>query len=302
VSLEAVDRRARSTGYRATTVPSTPSTLAYALKHYGTLPLKQVLEPAIRLADKGFAVTALQEALTRREAKRLKAGTAGRFFLKNGRRPYREGAVLRQRVLARTLRRLGTHGVQDFYTGEIASAIEQDMIAHDGLLRRDDLAQMPLPLERHPLTCRFEGSRVLTCPLPGAGRTLVLMLNAYPNLPARLRRMDSPPGALAMAALIRWAFVERRDRPFDPNYYGQTAGKQMLRADYAKDIARQIAKRIPTSGETTHLSVMDANNNAVALTHGSGPRRPRGSRSCPARVACWCSRRTGAATPRAACR
>jgi gamma-glutamyltranspeptidase/glutathione hydrolase len=265
VSLATADRRARSTGYRATTVPSTPSTLAYALEHYGTLPLKQVLEPAIRLADQGFVVTPLLEALTRREAKRLRAGTAGQFFLNNGRR-YRAGTVLRQPVLAQTLRRLAKHGVKDFYTGEIASLIDEDMVAHDGLLRRDDLAQMPRPIERPPLTCRFEGSRVLTCPLPGAGRTLVMMLNAFPNLPARLRRIDSPQGALALAALIRWAFTDRRDRPFDPNYYMQTSDKRMLSTDYARDIARQIAKRIPSSGDTTHLSVMDRDNNAVALT------------------------------------
>ena len=154
----------RRRGYRATTVPSTPAVLDYMRETHGRLPLDRVLEPAIRLAETGYEVSLLQYGLARREVKFLRQGTAAPFFLHEGRRPYRAGKTFTQPVLATTLRRLATHGVRDFYQGEIAGLIEEDMVQHDGLLRRDDLAQIPQPIERRPLSGRFQGHRVFTMP------------------------------------------------------------------------------------------------------------------------------------------
>ena len=114
----------------------------------------------------------LQHALARREARFLRAGTAAPLFLRDGKRPYRAGDVFRQPVLGTTLRRLAERGVDDFYQGEIAAAMEADMERHDGFLRRDDLAQIPMPIERRPLTGRLFGHRVFTMQ-ELAGRRLV---------------------------------------------------------------------------------------------------------------------------------
>ena len=253
-------------GYRATTVPSTPAVLDYARATYGSLPLADVLGPATRLAADGYEVSLLQHALARREAKFLRAGTAAPFFLRDGKRPHRAGEVFRQPVLAATLGRLAAHGVADFYQGEIAAAIEADMERHDGFLRRDDLAQVPMPIERRPLTGRFFGHRVFTMPPPGAGSALVEMMNIHQHLPEARRRIDTRDGAVLLAETIRRAFLDRADRPFDPNYYSQVTEKRMLRDDYARELAAAIARRYLGRGETTHLSVMDAAGNAVALT------------------------------------
>lgn len=256
---------ARSTGYRASTVPSTPATLRHALRRYGTMRLRQVLEPAIRLAEDGYQVSALQHRLTTREAERLASHTAGALFLPNG-VPPAEGEVFRQPVLARTLRRLARRGVRDFYSGAIAQQIVDDMVRNEGLIRLDDLAQVPRPIERRPLMCRFGEDRVFTFPPPGAGRTLAEMFNAYRHLPADLRQIDTPIGAVALASLIRQAFLDRQDRPFDPNYYAQVTKKQMMSAAYGRTIAHRITSAIRSNGETTHLSVMDDQGNVVALT------------------------------------
>jgi gamma-glutamyltranspeptidase/glutathione hydrolase len=264
-TVEALGDPRDGTGYRATTVPSTPATLGHALKQYGTMSLKVVLEPALRLAEHGYRISPLQHRLTRRESKKLAAGTAAPFFLNEG-RPVPKGQRFRQPVLAATLRRLAKKGIRDFYTGEIARLIDEDMIRHDGLIRLDDLAQIPRPIERRPLSCRLDAARVLTFPPPGAGRTLVEMVNAYQKLPARLRDIDSPEGAVALALLIRHAFLDRNDRPFDPQHYAQVTNKKMLSRDYAKQIAHSIARTVKTHGETTHLSVMDDRGNVVALT------------------------------------
>jgi len=198
--------------------------------------------------------------------KSLRRGTASEFFLRNGRSSYPAGALFKQPVLAETLRRLARLGIRSFYTGRIARLIHQDMMLNHGLLRRDDLAQIPWPIERRPLSGRFGTLRVLTFPPPGAGRTLIEMLNILSSFPERRRDPDRPEGAVLLAAVIRQAFRDRRDRPRDPSFYAQVEEKQMLSRDYAKRAARGIRKELATHGETTHLSVADAEDNVVSLT------------------------------------
>jgi gamma-glutamyltranspeptidase/glutathione hydrolase len=261
-----VQKPERLHGYKATTVPSTPAVLGYALDQYGKLDLARALDPAIRIADEGYPITLLQHALTRRDVKKLRAGSAAPFFLKDGKRPYPPGTIFQQPVLAKTLRRLSRHGVEDFYTGGIARKIHDDMVRNDGLIRREDLAQIPMPIERRPVSGRLGAMRILTFPPPGAGRTLIEMLNVYEQVPPALRDLDRPEGAVVLAETIRRAFLDRQDRPFDPNYFPQVSGGRMLKPEYAKLVARQIVKRVKTKGDTTHLSVMDKDGNIVALT------------------------------------
>ena len=256
----------RLRGHRATTVPSTPAVLAYVQERFGALSWREVLAPAIELCEAGYEVTALQRRLTERELKHLRAGSAGRFFLKAGRDPYEVGEVLRQPVLARTLRRLAMHGVDDFYLGETAAAIVADMDANGGLLQLDDLAQIPRPVERRPVSGRFEGMRVFSMPPPGAGRALLHILKLLEQFPEKRRRADSADGALVLAEIVRRAMLDRHDRPFDPNFFQQVQDRRLLDDDYARMVARQVRSRVRTSGETTHLSAMDSDGCAVALT------------------------------------
>ena len=260
----------RLRGYSATTVPSTPAVLSYVLRRYGKLKWSRVLKPAIRFADEGYPVSQLQHSLTKRELKQFKQRSGGLLFLKNGTRPYPIGSTFKQPALAETLRQLARHGSKDLYRGEIAEMIHHDMRTHGGLLHRDDLAHMPMPIERRPVSCRFEGLRVITFPPPGAGRTLVEMLNILSQFPAKRRDPDTPDGAALLAHVIQQAYFDRHDRPYEPNYYGQVNDTKMLSEDYAKVVSGKIRrhlKRPPhSSGETTHLSVMDKEGNVVALT------------------------------------
>jgi len=93
-------------------------------------------------------------------------------------------------VLAETLRRLGRVGVGDFYTGEIAAAMCRDMARQEGLITREDLAQIPWPIERRPVSSHYEGLRLVTFPPPGAGRTLVELLNIVSHFPLKHRSVD----------------------------------------------------------------------------------------------------------------
>lgn len=256
---------ARLIGYTAATVPSTPATLAYALDRFGTLKLGDVLEPAIVLAEKGYGITALQRKLQKREIKTLKNENGGNSFL-HGAKAYPAGGLFKQPELAGTLRRLAEKGIQDFYTGTIAEKIHEDMQKHDGFLHKDDLAKIPYPIEREPVSCRFSNMYVYTMPPPGAGRTLVEMLNILKRFPKKARNMDTPENILLLAEIIRRAQLDRRDRPYDPNFYPQVQDRRMTSAEYAKLVSEQIHARLKVGGETTHLSVADRDGNFVGLT------------------------------------
>ncbi|MHC5035716.1 MAG: gamma-glutamyltransferase family protein [Planctomycetota bacterium] len=286
-TAELFDRRKlRRIGYTSTTVPSTPAVLGYAAQKYGRLPIPRLIEPAIRLAEDGYEITELQHSLQKREIPQWREGNAAKLFLKEGREPYPAGALFRQHTIAETLKRLARNGVEDFYRGEIASRIEKDMSDHEGLIQRDDLARIPWPIERRPVTCRYQGLRLHTFPPPGAGRTLVEMLNILSHFPEKRWRLDTPGGASLLAEVIRRAQLDRRDRPYDPNFYPQVEERHMTSAEYAKRVAKQVRSRLkvrrvgaplgPTEGraettdegrgETTHLSVMDSEGNVVGLT------------------------------------
>ena len=259
-------KESRLAGHRATTVPSTPATLGYALTTYGTMPLNQILKPVISLARDGYQITSLQKKLQRRELKTLKKQNGGAFFLHNGERPCALGTIFRQPLLAEALQQLADKGIDDFYTGDIADCIIDDMARNDGLIQKDDLSNIPYPIERETVSCRFGNMYVHTMPPPGAGRPLIEILNILKKFPARTRNPDTPQGALLLAEIMRRAQLDRRDRPFDPSFYPQIQDCRMLSNDYAGRVAGLIKKRIPTSGETTHLSVMDRNGNVVSLT------------------------------------
>ena len=94
-------RAERRRGYRAATVPSTPAVLDYVRATYGTLPLADVLQPALRLATDGYEVSLLQHTLARREAKFLRAGTAAPIFLREGKRRIVQGRSSASRRWAR---------------------------------------------------------------------------------------------------------------------------------------------------------------------------------------------------------
>jgi gamma-glutamyltranspeptidase/glutathione hydrolase len=263
-----LERAEQLRGHKATTVPSTPAVLAWALQHYGSKSLEETLQPAIRAAEEGYLISPLQHYLTKREIQHLKAHSGSQLFLKNGKTTYPIGSVFRQPALAQTLRRLAEVGVEDFYQGAIARQIHDDMIANDGLIRDDDLAQIPWPVERRPLATHFSSQRIFTFGPPGAGRTLIEALNLLDQFPQSQRDLETPQGTLLLAHVIRKANLDRSDRPDDPTLFAQELelGEDITHLDYAKRIAKRIQARIKTHGETTHVSVMDSEGNAVGLT------------------------------------
>lgn len=264
-----LNRRDCLYGHLASTTPSTPATLDYARRNFGTMTLEQLLDPAIDLATEGYEVGELQHRLAERESERLRSGSASRFYLLQGNAPHPRGAILRQPVLAKTLSRLAVNGIEDFYEGEVARDLVTDMEHNHGLIRHEDLRNIPWPVERQPISTFFGEDEVTTLPPPGAGNALLDMIGALRPLPEGLWNVETPRGATALATVIRESILNRRYRPFDPDFPKRLHFEEMLNPDYGTLVAHRVRNRrgrLRTGGETTHLSVMDGYGNAVSLT------------------------------------
>ena len=280
--VNAIYPQDRSNGCRAATVPSTPAVLWYVHNRYGTLPWQQVLDPARQLAQEGCKITPLQHRLQKRELtefNNIESKSGAKYFLKDG-QPYKAGDVFKQPDLAELLKKISQKGIEEFYEGSIAKIIDADMRENGGLLRYDDLALIPWPIIRKPLKRRFRGVKVYTMPLPAAGRTLLFTLLMLDHLPVdTFKEINYENKKIhLLAEILRKAFLERSDRPFDPNFYPQLVKKDMLRKKYARQSIREILENVDKTilstiasedelyGETTHLSVIDNKGMAVSLT------------------------------------
>lgn len=271
----------RSVGYRATTVPSTPATLWYVQKHYGKRKWEQILQPVIELADNGYSISALQENLLKREYdnfKKVESLSGIKYFFNNG-EPYRQGEIFKQPELAMLLKKIAQKGVHEFYKGNTAKQIDADMRENGGLLRYDDLAFIPFPIEREPLTTSFRGLDVFTMPPPGAGETLLFALKMLECIDSDYKIENDNHLFHIIINIIRKSFLERTDRPYDANFFAQISDHaKMLDDSFAyesikeiiEDVNRKLLPIITSedeiSGETTHLSVIDKSGLAVSLT------------------------------------
>ena len=278
--LSRMDSEQMLTGYRATTVPSTPALLGYMHFTYGRASWRTVLEPAIRIAKEGYRITELQHRLQKREQDlflNVHSQSGARYFLKDGKEPYVVGDKFVQNDLAQLLRFISEEGVKEFYAGEPARQIDQDMKDNNGFLRYEDMALIPWPVLRNPLHRRYRGLSIYTTPPPAAGRTLLLILLVLGNFPAKLLKERSPESYHFVAETFRKALLNRKERPFDPNIYPQLPqDKRILSLDFAKMLATSIQDKIdptlpladlfPDDNDTTHLSVMDKQGNTVGIT------------------------------------
>ncbi|KUK10924.1 MAG: putative gamma-glutamyltranspeptidase [Clostridia bacterium 41_269] len=268
-------------GYLAATVPSTPAVLNYLYFHYGTLRREEILEPAIQIAAEGYRTTELQSLLQKNELERffeVPSRSGAKYFLKNGKEPYEPGELFVQKDLAELLKRLSRKGIKEFYQGEVARQIDADMRKNGGLIRYDDLALIPWPIERKVIKRRYRELTVATMPPPGAGRTLLLLLRMLEFIPSEILTEKSLKSYHLLAELMRKAYRESMERPYDPNFFPQVKRKVLLQKSFARELAASVAEEIDSSlpitqsadelldHDTTHLAVMDRWGNAVSLT------------------------------------
>jgi gamma-glutamyltranspeptidase/glutathione hydrolase len=273
------DAELHQRSHLAVGVPGTVAGLHLAWREHGSLPWARLLAPAIAAARDGFIVSdALARGLKDQLPKMQKYPASIAQFSKNG-VPFEAGDRLRQPDLARTLERIAAHGPAGFYEGETAALIEKEMKAGGGLITRADLAAYR-PRRREVLRGGYRGYEVLGMPPSSSGGVALLqMLNVLEGFDLAASGFGSAQTVHLVAEAMRRAFADRARYLGDPDFNAQLPLARLVSKEYAAELRRTIRAEHASpssperfewpaeSGETTHLSVVDAARNAVALTY-----------------------------------
>jgi gamma-glutamyltranspeptidase / glutathione hydrolase len=267
-------------GHLAVAVPGTVAGLYEAQQRYGKLPWKQVVQPAIGLAEKGFPVSwRFQQALTWGKAVIDRHPEAQRIFLPQGEVP-KIGDRLIQTDLAKTLQTIAANP-RDFYRGQLAQAIVTDMQAHGGIITIADLNQYR-PIWRSPVCGDFAVKiRVCSMPPPSSGGIhLLQMLNLIDLAQIKRWGWHHPDTLHRMIESMRIAYADRATHLGDPDFI-KVPVNALISPKYALKRRNAIdpTKATPSSQvkasdrqilqestETSHLNVVDRDRNAVSLT------------------------------------
>lgn len=265
-------------GYLASGVPGTVAGLILALEKFGSLPLKDVLKPAIELAEKGFPLdNYLKNSLESHRDLLSRFPESKRILLKNG-KDLKLGEMIVQKELARTLKEIAKYGRDAFYKGKIAELIEKDMKRNGGLIDRESLSAYKA-IVREPIRTHYRGYEIITAPPPSSGVILLQILNILENF--QLSKMDwkSDEYIHVVTEAMKLAFRDRARLLGDPDFVNIPL-KTLLSKSYAFKKAQAIRYLSALSEkeadsfnpwaekeETTHFSVMDKYGNIVSNTY-----------------------------------
>lgn len=274
---DAVRERALRGGL-AVGVPGSVAGLYDAHRRWGRLPWRDLVAPAVRLAEDGFRVSERNAFYLERDGARLLLDRAAAAIFARDGKLLREGDLLVQKDLARTLRRIAERGPEGFYQGSVAEALVGAVKRRGGVMEMTDLAGYA-PILREPLEGRYRGRRILTFPPPSSGGIALLQILAM------LERYDlaaSGPGSSLtvhrVAEAERRAFADRSRWMGDPGFFAVPA-RGLLDPAYVAARAGTIRDDVATpsteirpgspAGEpehTLHFSVADAEGAVASLT------------------------------------
>ena len=277
-----VIKDASTRGYRAVGVPGTVAGLAFALQKYGSGKLSwgQLIEPSRKLAAEGFVVTHRLQRLLREHGDALEPfPDSRRIFLRDG-NPPAEGELIKQPELAATLGRLQKKGPREFYEGETARLIAEDMRANGGLITQADLRAYT-PKEREPLRGSYRGHEIVSTPPPSSGGPILLqMLNILEGFDLKKLGPFSSEYYHLLVEAMRRAYADRAEYMGDADFV-KVPVNGLIDTAYAErqrstiDPARASASSEIRAGnppgeespQTTHFTVVDAAGNAVSNTY-----------------------------------
>ncbi len=268
---------AQTLGYKASSIPGVLAGTTTALEKYGTMSLKEVMQPAIRLAEDGFPVNKfINSAMVREVEKLRKFPETAKIWLKNG-EPYKIGDIIYLKDYAKTLKKISEGGPDVFYRGEIADIIAADMEKNGGLITKKDLMNYK-PLIIKPVKTNYRGYDILTSGTNSGGDVVAQTLAILNNVDMKSLGSRSADSIHMVAEALKLTWTDRLKFWSDPNFIKvPLAG--MRSAEYNKEQAKRIdpkmAARKPKPGDpwpyggnqTTHCSVIDKDGNMVALTN-----------------------------------
>jgi len=278
-------------GYKSIGVPGSVAGLAYAEKKYGKLSLKRVMEPAIKLAREGYALT-WGEAGDLHDSGLAEFAESRRVFQRNG-EYFKPGEIFRQPELARTLERIAANP-EDFYHGSLARELAAAIEKGGGLITAEDLSRYEVK-EREPVRGTYRGYEVISAPPPSSGGTVLIeSLNILEGFDLQRMQSRSAESVHFTVEAFRRAFFDRAEFLGDPDFskipvaqlvdkkYAAawretidpahaTPSVELKRPAVFSELEEVAASHPPVaapheSNHTTHYSVVDAEGNAVAVT------------------------------------
>ena len=262
-------------GHLASGVPGTIAGL-FASHKYAKLPFKELIQPAIDLAENGFAITAAEaRSLTATQAEFKKLNTVTPAFVKTG--GWKAGDSLIQKDLAKTLIRIRDNGQKGFYEGETARLIVEEMVRGRGIINYDDLKNYEVKF-RQPEVFAYKEFSILTMPLPSSGGILLpQMMKMIEDRPIKSYGFQTTQSVQLITEVERRAYADRAKYLGDADFY-KVPVKKLTSEAYIKERMKDydasragnskeiVAGIIAESEETTHLSIYDKDGNAVAVT------------------------------------
>jgi len=281
-------------GYPQVGIPGAVAGLTRLLEEHGTLSLREVMAPAIRLAEEGFRVLPAEAARQASAAAQVAEFEGSReYFLKADGSPYEAGDILAQPVLAGTLRKIAGGGADVFYRGEIAQAIAADMEAHGAAVTLESLADYRAE-DAVVVRGSYRGYELVGSYVPAAGAQTIEALHILETLD--LRGLPAAERAVAVGQALTLAAQDfRRQGPtvpatqFTSKEWARERAAELTVGPMARSGARDGAgsktgagprqsqpdldalwAQLP-QGNTTHLSTADADGMMVALTQTLGP-------------------------------
>ncbi len=265
---------------KAVGVPGTVRGLALAHAQFGTMPWKELVMPAVKLAEEGFVIDApLAGSLNWVVGGSAEFPELRRVFGKKDGTSWEAGDRLVQKDLAKTLRLIAEQGPDGFYKGTTAELLAAEMKRGGGLITTEDLAAYEAKMRR-PIHGTYRGYDVYGPPPPSSGGICLMeMLNILENFDLHKQGRFSPETLHLMIETMRRAYCDRARYLGDADFVKIPAF--LTNKEYARKLAHSIdphkatrsedlAKDIPLTGEgdsTTHFSVLDSDGMAVANTY-----------------------------------
>ena len=262
-------------GHLASGIPGTVAGL-FATLPYAKLPFPKLIQPAIDLAEKGFVISEREAvSLNGTRESLLKYNTKPTAFVKAEK--WKAGDTLFQKELAGTLKRIQKNGAQGFYGGETAKLIVEEMQRGKGIISYADLKDYTAKL-REPIRFDYRGHQIISFSPPSSGGILIAqMLKMMEKFPVGSFGFQTQKTVQLMIEVERRAYADRAEHLGDPDFWkvpvdslisDHYLAKRMqdYHPEKAGNSSQTKAGLIQQSEETTHLSVIDALGNLVAVT------------------------------------
>ena len=274
---ENYNKEIKANNYETIGIPGTVAGLLEIHSKYGRLDLKTVMEPAINYAINGFKILrgeSIRQELARIEL--IKNKQTAKYFLKNDSISYEKGEMFIQKDLAKVLKKISTEGSKGFYEGEIAEKIEEDILANNGFITKEDLKNYEV-LNSKILSGNYKGYKIAALYLPSYGAITIEMLQILNHFD--LKEKTDYEWIRTISESIKLAY---KDRSIQKD---TILLKKIVSKGYALEQANKIKKDIIQTkqnsnepkewnaplGHTTHLTTADKSGLVISLTQTIGP-------------------------------